>query len=183
MPERLRELWNANHGNVLLVTLILILVVGAGLLLYDQNRFVPVSFPDGQFIRSRQTTTNEDDQIPQLLVKVVNAANDQGTILVAIYQDEISFENKQDSTISQEFQIIDGQATLAIPLEILPARFAIAAFHDMDGDGVLDRNTLGIPTERYGFSRGARGLTGPPKFAAAAIDRPDTEQSILIELK
>jgi uncharacterized protein (DUF2141 family) len=43
-------------------------------------------------------------------------------------------------------------------------------YHDENGNGQLDKNMMGIPRERVGFSRDARGRMGPPSFADAAID-------------
>jgi len=39
--------------------------------------------------------------------------------------------------------------------------------HDANGNGKLDRNLLGMPTEGVGASNDARGVVGPPKFDAA----------------
>ena len=52
---------------------------------------------------------------------------------------------------------------------LLPGDYAVAAFHDADGNGDLGTNILGIPTEGYGFSNGARGFMGPPSFEDAAV--------------
>lgn len=63
-----------------------------------------------------------------------------------------------------------ASAGTAIPLgDLAPGRYAFFAMHDANGNGDLDRNFLGIPTEDYGFSNGARGVVGPPSFDAAAI--------------
>lgn len=53
--------------------------------------------------------------------------------------------------------------------DLAPGRYALFAMHDANGNGDLDRNLIGIPTEDYGFSNGAKGVVGPPSFAAAAI--------------
>ena len=53
--------------------------------------------------------------------------------------------------------------------DLPPGDYAVAAFHDADGDGELATNLLGMPTEGYGFSNGARGFMGPPRFDAAAV--------------
>lgn len=53
--------------------------------------------------------------------------------------------------------------------DLPPGDYAVAAFHDADGDGELATNILGMPTEGYGFSNGARGFMGPPRFDAAAV--------------
>ena len=47
----------------------------------------------------------------------------------------------------------------------LPAgKFAVAVFHDENGNDTLDTNLLGIPKEGYAFSENARGFAGPPSF-------------------
>lgn len=53
--------------------------------------------------------------------------------------------------------------------DVAPGAYAVAAFHDADGDGELAQNFLGMPTEGYGFSNGAVGFMGPPSFADAAV--------------
>jgi uncharacterized protein (DUF2141 family) len=42
-----------------------------------------------------------------------------------------------------------------------PGQYAIILFHDENGNGKLDRNALGVPTEPYGFSNNVRGFLGP----------------------
>jgi uncharacterized protein (DUF2141 family)/rhodanese-related sulfurtransferase len=49
-------------------------------------------------------------------------------------------------------------------------RYAATAFLDLNGDGQLNRNLFGAPTEPYGFSRGATGRMGPPSFDDAAFE-------------
>ena len=51
-----------------------------------------------------------------------------------------------------------------------PGRYAIAIYHDENGNGVMDKNFIGIPSEGFGFSRNARGFAGPPSFNAAAVE-------------
>ena len=75
-------------------------------------------------------------------------------------------------------------AGAAIPLgELAPGRYALFAMHDANGNGDLDRNLFGIPTESYGFSNGATGTVGPPSFDAAAIEvKGDAPTRIVIRL-
>ena len=48
-----------------------------------------------------------------------------------------------------------------------PGTYAIVAFHDKNGNGNIDKNFLGIPTESWCTSRNAAALFGPPRFSAA----------------
>ena len=65
---------------------------------------------------------------------------------------------------------------------VRPGTYAVLAFQDLNGNGVLDRNLLGIPTEPFGFSNDARGRFGPPGFDAAAVKIPDRPVTIRLNL-
>lgn len=55
-----------------------------------------------------------------------------------------------------------------VVLKDLPAgEYAFAVFHDVNSNGKLDKNMLGIPTEDYAFSNNALGKMGPPSFEQA----------------
>ncbi|MGF1603857.1 MAG: DUF2141 domain-containing protein [Thermosynechococcaceae cyanobacterium] len=60
--------------------------------------------------------------------------------------------------------------------------YAVAVFHDANGDGVLNRNQIGIPTEGFGFSRNPRILTGPPRFSDSSVFLAGPGQNINIKL-
>lgn len=53
--------------------------------------------------------------------------------------------------------------------DIPPGTYAIAVIHDENTNGKLDTSWLGIPTEGYGFSRGATRPLGVPSFSAASF--------------
>jgi uncharacterized protein (DUF2141 family) len=108
-----------------------------------------------------------------IILRVTGAANDQGSIKIAIYENEESFNDPDSAFATSSLALENGQATWVIPIAGVPERIAIAAYHDENEDQQLTLNRLGIPTERYGFSRNARGLTGPPSFKQTVIDRPE----------
>ncbi len=45
-----------------------------------------------------------------------------------------------------------------------PGIYAAQIFHDLNENGKLDTNALGIPKEPYGFSNNKKGIFGKPKF-------------------
>ena len=63
-----------------------------------------------------------------------------------------------------------------------PGRYAVVALHDENGNGYLDKNFVGFPTEPYGFSNGAEGFLGPPSFSDAAMAIGAGDSAIRIEL-
>ena len=59
-------------------------------------------------------------------------------------------------------------ATVTFP-DLAPGSYAVSVIHDANGNGDIDLNAFGIPTESWGFSNDARGTFGPPSFDAAAV--------------
>ena len=59
----------------------------------------------------------------------------------------------------------------------------IAVVHDENMNGKLDTNRLGIPTEGYGFSNGARAVLGPPSFSAASFRHDGGTLNLSIRLR
>jgi uncharacterized protein (DUF2141 family) len=58
----------------------------------------------------------------------------------------------------------------AVTLEgVPPGRYAVMVHHDVNADGVINRDRLGRPTEGIGFSRDAPMLFGPPRFKDASF--------------
>lgn len=67
--------------------------------------------------------------------------------------------------------------------DVPPGTYAIAAIHDANGDGDLDRNWLGIPTEGYGFSENASAIFGAPSFQVASFAFDGGELVLAIHLQ
>lgn len=63
-----------------------------------------------------------------------------------------------------------GDRLSVIIADLPPGKYAVAVYVDDNRNGKQDKNFLGVPKEIYGFSNDARGMFGPPDFAAAAFD-------------
>lgn len=71
----------------------------------------------------------------------------------------------------------------AMRIADLPAgRYAVALFHDENGNGKLDTR-FGIPTEGVGFSNNPRLLFGPPGFTAASVLLTDQPVGQTVKLR
>jgi uncharacterized protein (DUF2141 family) len=176
--------WQENHGNLLLVFVAIVFVLGGLILIYCQNRFVAPRFPESKLITppARSTALAAVAEAKWLTIRVVGAANDNGTVKIAIYDTESTFNSPSSALISESVAIRDGEATWTIPVE-MPDKFSIAAFHDENDDSQLNRNRLDVPTERYGYSRNARRTTGLPNFQDAVIDRPKAGETLNVFIR
>jgi uncharacterized protein (DUF2141 family) len=51
-----------------------------------------------------------------------------------------------------------------------PGVYVIAIYHDENGNGSFDRNSLGLPAEAYGFSNNPPTLLGLPSFRSVRMN-------------
>ncbi|MGO1118427.1 DUF2141 domain-containing protein [Rhodovibrionaceae bacterium A322] len=85
-----------------------------------------------------------------------------------------------DGIMAGNWKLVTADQTRVVFSDLPPGRYAVAAFHDQNGNEELDSNLLGIPTEGYGFSKGASGLAGPPSFEDAAVMLGQEDQQVLL---
>jgi uncharacterized protein (DUF2141 family) len=130
----------------------------------------------------------------ELRITVEGIRSTQGTVLIGLYDSPRTFLRAVKAADRASF-LIDPDRFGAVALRantalksavvftnLEPGRYAAVAFHDENGNGKLDKNFLGSPTEPYGFSNKAQGLLGPPSFADAAVALGDGDSAIRIVL-
>jgi uncharacterized protein (DUF2141 family) len=115
-----------------------------------------------------------------LSLSVADGPAADATLYVALYDSAAGFAGSQ-SLAAQTVPMRAGTARLVFP-GLAPGRYAVRAFADENGNGKLDTNLLGMPTERYGFSNDAKGNRGAPDFEAAAIG-VDADLQTVIHLR
>jgi uncharacterized protein (DUF2141 family) len=115
-----------------------------------------------------------------LSLSVADGPAADATLYVALYDSAAGFAGSQ-SLASQTVPMRAGTARLVFP-GLAPGRYAVRAFADENGNGKLDTNLMGMPTERYGFSNDAKGNRGAPDFEAAAIG-VDADLQTVIHLR
>jgi uncharacterized protein (DUF2141 family) len=98
-------------------------------------------------------------------VHVTGVAAGKGSVKVAVC-DQARF--LKQCLYSGSAPAHEGDNTIAVR-DVPAGNWAVLAFQDANGNGELDRNFIGIPSEDYGFSRDARGKFGPPSFEDAVI--------------
>ena len=64
-----------------------------------------------------------------------------------------------------------------------PNIYAVMAYHDENGNGHMDRTSIGIPAEGYGFSRDAMGEQSAPSFDSAAVRVSSQKSRIEIDMR
>lgn len=78
---------------------------------------------------------------------------------------------------------VTGPVMMITFADIPAGDHAIKAFHDVNDNGKLDTNWMGIPTEPYGFSNNAMGTFGPPSFQQASFGVKQGANTVRFRMK
>jgi uncharacterized protein (DUF2141 family) len=90
-------------------------------------------------------------------VEVSNVRPQQGQLMVAAYGDADSYNKKP----LVQLRLAAGDAVMRFQLcGLSGTHVALALFQDLDSDGKMGKNVLGLPTEPWGGS-GTPGTFGP----------------------
>ena len=104
-----------------------------------------------------------------------------GMVMVALYDSASAFDGGSARPVAATAVSASGSRVVAT-FENLPAGdYAMKAFHDVNGDGEMNTNPFGMPTEPYAFSNNAVGNMGPARWSAAHFAvSGETTQTICI---
>lgn len=105
----------------------------------------------------------------------------KGAIMVALFDAEAAFEGGKP--VSVAMIPADAARVETRMAGLAPGRYAIKAFHDIDGDGKMGTNLFGLPTEPFAFSNNAVGAMGPARWPAAAftLNAPSATHTMTID--
>ena len=107
---------------------------------------------------------------PNLRVVATNVKSDEGKLYVWVY-------DKKDDWLSSRYrtqkgvEVAGNRAGDRITVELLlPAgEYALSVFQDINDNGKLESNFIGIPKEPAGLSNNLRPRFGPPKYKDATF--------------
>ena len=103
-----------------------------------------------------------------------------GQVMVALHDSAAAFDGASSSPVAAT--AIPASGPVVATFGNLPAGdYAVKAFHDVNGDGQMNTNPFGMPTEPYAFSNNAVGNMGPARWDRAHFTvSGETAQTISI---
>lgn len=102
-----------------------------------------------------------------LTIAVKNVTNAQGQLGVQLLTAD-GYADKAEALVAQLHPAV-VPTTRIVLRNVSAGRYAVRVMQDRNGNGKLDTNFVGMPTEPYGFSNDAVGRLGPPAFDAASF--------------
>ncbi len=114
-----------------------------------------------------------------LTVEVSGLTQAKGDVQVALFDQQGQWLRK--AVTSKKIAAAEGKVQIVFE-NLADGEYGLSVFHDLNGNGKLDMNMIGIPTEPYGFSNDAAGSFGPPSFTDAKIKLEQDKKTISIRL-
>ena len=110
-------------------------------------------------------------------IKVKNIDSD-GKLYIGLYNEKRDFKNILKT---YKNSIVDiNSSTLKVIFKNIPKGvYAISLFHDKNGNGELDRNLFGVPTEGYGFSNNIRHMFRGANFEESKFELNEDREIVI----
>ena len=103
-------------------------------------------------------------------LEITGLKDASGDIYIAVYDSDDNWLG--DDTVMQQKVVIaealDGELVLS-ELQLPPGEYAFSIFYDVNNNGELDTNWIGIPKEPVAISNNARPKFGPPSYEDAVF--------------
>ncbi len=108
-------------------------------------------------------------------VQVKNLDSEKGQVIIGLYDAGEKFPEtgRERKGLILDLSSAKPKGTFS---SLPPGNYAVSLFHDVNGNGKLDKNFMGIPTEGYGFSKNAYNwYGGAPGFEQASFELEEGE--------
>jgi uncharacterized protein (DUF2141 family) len=115
-----------------------------------------------------------------LTIRVDDVKRAEGQVMAALYDSAGSF--LKHSVKAGAAPAATGSTTIVLK-DVPAGEYGIALYHDANGNGKMDRNLMGIPSEDYAFSNNALGNMGPPPFEQAKFAVPQAGTTVTVSLR
>ncbi len=103
-------------------------------------------------------------------IEITGLADVEGNVYIAVYDnpDDWLGESAADGmAVGIADALVDDLVVAS--MELPPGDYAISIYYDVNGNGELDTNFIGIPKEPVALSNNAKAKFGPPKYKDAVF--------------
>jgi uncharacterized protein (DUF2141 family) len=118
----------------------------------------------------------------KLVVEHTGLRSTQGEIQTTVYPDD------PRRFLARHGKLARARVSAAAPgaricFWLRPGTYAVAVYHDQNGNHDFDRNGIGLPAEGFGFSNDAPTRFGLPSFASVRFLLPAEGRTLRIRIR
>jgi uncharacterized protein (DUF2141 family) len=105
-----------------------------------------------------------------------------GTVWIGIYASKEAFLDKDQARL-EAVKISDFKEQRIFLHDLSYGDYAVALFHDLNNNGEMDVNWLGVPEEPFAFSRPAPSKWRLPEFSEVKVGLYQSHKTVATKLK
>lgn len=117
----------------------------------------------------------------RLTVQVSGVRSATGEVAITVYPDDKRRFLAKGGKLAR--QRVRAAASVRACFWAPPGNYAVAVYHDSDGDRDFDRTLVGLPAEGFGFSNDPETKTGLPSLSAVRFRLGPGERLMPIQMK
>lgn len=115
-----------------------------------------------------------------LVIRFDNCQPAKGAIEVTVFDNKRYFLKKGKSIANKRVEIRDDE--VYVEFHGLPyGDYALASYHDINGNNRFDRNMVGLPKEPYAFSKKFKSKIRRPRFKEVAFQLNKPQETVNME--
>lgn len=119
--------------------------------------------------RSQEAANSCADRGPVIRITVKTLRHGSGMVVADLHGDNPKTFLKKGKKLKRvRVPARSGSVSFCVPVAA-PGTYALAVYHDENGNRKFDKNWLGIPSEPYGISNNPGFRLGAPPFEEAAF--------------
>ena len=107
-------------------------------------------------------------QTANITLKVQGITEAKGLMSIALFDNEEDYSSEENYAFAGEIPVESKDFEYVIK-DLPYGIYAIKVFFDMDSNGEMKKNWIGMPKEPFGFSNDAKAKMGPPSFENASF--------------
>lgn len=107
----------------------------------------------------------------------------RGEVRMSIFAKKDGFPDHDELSLQWGRATMAGDSATFLFTPVPAGRYAVSVFHDENGDGSMQKDFLGRPSEGWGVSRDVKARFGPPRFDAAAFDATGDTLTVRLHLR
>jgi uncharacterized protein (DUF2141 family) len=116
----------------------------------------------------------------KLTIEITNVRNANGKLWIAMFRPGDALWAEKPNIY--KIITVTSKISQIAEFDLEPGRYALAVYHDLNDNNVLDKNFIGIPKEPYGFGNDFRPRFSAPSFDDCAFDLPAGGRKIFVKL-
>jgi uncharacterized protein (DUF2141 family) len=148
----------------------------------DNMKMIKAAFALVSVLFVSGTLLAADAPTGTLTMVITGFKSTKGMARIEVIDSEAAYANETRALCLIKSRIVGNRVELS--LKGLPyGQYAVVVFHDVNNNGVIDKNLVGAPKEPYGASNNIRGKFGPPDYSRIKFDlnAPEVIQQITVQ--